>query len=102
MGFLATVDEMRDAAVTRPADLARAALGRLDQLVAQLEKLNLAEVPVIPAGLRAQIEGELAGVLSDGVAVPESPVRALDLVFTGQALVLRGLYPEYQDEFDED
>ena len=101
MGITAALEEIaRSSPPALPAD--RVALARLDSLIVRLEELNLKGVGLVPIPLHLEIVSALGGLISMDVNVPASPSKALDLVFAGQARILRGIYPEYQDEFDDE
>jgi len=102
VSILAALEEIRAAGEVATDRSARAALARLDVLIGKLEDLNLHEIHEVPLPLHFEIARALEGLVSEGVTVPESTTRALELVFAGQARILRGLYPEYQDEFDDE
>jgi hypothetical protein len=102
VSIIAALEEIRVAGEVTADRSARDALARLDVLIGKLEDLNLHEIHEVPLPLHFEIARGLEGLVSEGVTVPESTTRALELVFAGQARILRGLYPEYQDEFDDE
>jgi hypothetical protein len=98
----AAVEEIRITSVPSAVTADRAALARLDILIGKLEDLNLHDVREVPLPLRFELVRALEGLLSQSLPVPESPSKALELCFAGQAKILRGLYPEFEDEFDDE
>jgi hypothetical protein len=102
MSFMAVAEEIQAADARAAGQHERDALARLDGLVEKLEELNLREIRQVPLQLHFEIARALDGLLSQGLGVPDSPSRALETVFAGQAAILRGLYPEWQDEFDDE
>lgn len=80
----------------------RIALARLDVLIGKLEDLNLRDIKEVPLPLHFEVLRALEGLLSGGLTVPETPSGALEMCFAGQARILGGLYPEFQDEFDDE
>jgi hypothetical protein len=99
---LAALEEIRVTSAPTQQQADRAALRRLDVLIGKLEDLNLRGITQVPLQLNFEIARAMDGLLSEGVAVPDCPSRALDLLFAGQARLLRGLYPEFRDEFDDE
>jgi hypothetical protein len=102
VSFLAAVEEIRLTTAPSVTSADRAALARLDILIGKLEDLNLREIREVPLPLRFELVRALEGLLSQALAVPQTPSKALEMCFAGQARILRGLYPEFLDEFDDE
>ena len=102
MSIEAAIEEIRITSVPTPTSADRAALARLDVLIGKLEDLNLHDVRVVPLQLHFELVRALEGLLSRGLPVSENPSQALEMCFAGQARILRGLYPEFQAEFEDD
>jgi hypothetical protein len=102
MSINAAVEAIRATSAPSRIQADRAALARLDVLIGRLEDLNLRDVKEVPLPLHFELVRALEGLLSQALPVPETPSRALEMCFAGQARILRGLYPEFEDEFDDE